>query len=249
MKKFFVLIFLCSSIYADVMYEMETTSQGMMGMGEGITVIRNFIKGDRMRTELKTKSPMLGEIEKFTIIRLDKGVVWVLDNENKEFSEIPLNTVLAETSAAETQDILPEIKIEKFDETKAILKIICDKYVISMNIKSNNDDLQIIQTMWLGTDFSGYNEIMAFNKKILNNITEPSIIGFDKKVIKELQKRISETNGFPLEIEFSLNMQNQGMEILLKTKSIIKKISTVPISDKVFEIPEGYQLNTSLKSN
>lgn len=250
MNRLFIFIFLISNIYADVMYELENTSLGLMEMDQGTTLIRNFIKGDLMRTEIKTNNPILGEIEKITmIIRLDKGVVWVLDNEHKEYSEFPLKPDYIEIKTTEMPETLPEIKIEKLKENKKIFKVNCDKYVVSLTFKSDNDTIEMAQTMWLGKDFAGYEEIMGFNKKMQNAISTPSMPGIDNRVIRELQKHISEIDGFPLEMELNLKIQNQGIEDSLQIRSMIKKISTVPISNRVFEIPEGYQLNNSIETN
>lgn len=249
MNRIFILIFFITNIFSDVMYEMERTSQGFTLMGEETTHIRNFIKGDLMRTEIKMKHPILGKIERITIVRLDKGIVWILDNEHKEYSEFPLKSDSTEIQTAKIPEILPAIKIEKLKESKEILKINCDKYTVSLTYKSDNDTIEMLQTIWLGKDFVGYDEIMGFNKKMLNTINFPSVPGIDNIIIKEFQKSISEIEGFPLELELNLKMQNQELDISLLTRNIVKKISTVPISNKVFEIPEGYQLNTSVKTN
>lgn len=248
MVKILFLFLIGSIVFADVMYEMETTSQGYIGTGDGITLVRTFVKGDRMRTEIKTKNSLLGEIEQYMITRLDKGVVWILDRDKKEFAEIPLNADSEVLTAGEIEDSIPEIKIEKSEETKQILDIVCEKYVITMNTNSDNDGLQITQIMWLGRNFPGYDEIMVFKQKMLGSIAEPTIVGFNKKSIQELRKKISDFDGFPMEIEISLRMRNQGLNMALKTTSVIKKISTVPISDKVFEIPEKYKPSASLRS-
>lgn len=249
MNRIFILIFFITNIFADVMYEMERTSQGFTLMEEEMTLIRNFIKGDLMRTEIKTKTSITEEVEKIMILRPDKGIVWIIDNEHKEYSEFPLKSDSTEVQTAKISEILSEIKIEKLKESKEILKINCDKYTVSLTYKSDNDTIEMLQTMWVGKDFVGYDEIMGFNKKMLNTINFPSIPCIDNKIIKEFQKSISEIDGFPLELELNLKMQNHELDISLLTRNIVKKISTVPISNKVFEIPEGYQLNTSVKTN
>ncbi|MGB9720773.1 MAG: DUF4412 domain-containing protein [bacterium] len=246
--KTLLLILLCSGIFADVMYEMETTSQGYMETGESITLVRTFIKGDRMRTEIKTNNSLLGEMEQNLITRLDKGVLWLLDKDRKEFLEIPLNADSEESFSDENTDSMPEIRIEKSEETKKILDVVCEKYVITMSINSDNDDLQITHIMWLGKNFSGYDEIMNFKQKMLSSIAEPTIVGINKKSIQEIRKKISDFDGFPMEIEINLHVQNQGLKMALKTTSIVKKITTVPISDRVFEIPETYKPSVSPKS-
>ncbi len=249
-KPLFILLFLLiSSNHADVMYELETRTGGAMGIGEGCTIVRNFVKGDCMRTELKTENPLLGETEGFTITRMDKGVIWLFDQGRKKYSEVLLNCDSTTESSTGTNYPLPEISIVKTEEKKEVLKVTCEKYVISMKIKSQDDDLEIIQTMWMGKDFPGYDEIMEFNRKMRGNTKQLNIAGIDDGIIREFAKKISEIEGFPLEMELDINLQNQGADLVLKTRSVVRKISSVPISNKVFEIPEGYQLDSSLNSN
>ncbi len=250
MYRILIYLMLLSNIFGDVMYEMETTSQGLIEMGQSTTtLIRNFIKGDFMRTEIQIKDPILGDIERITIIRLDKGVAWVIDNEHKEYAEFSLKNDSVEGQTTETPENLPEIKVEKLEETKKILGVECDKYIVSLIFKLDNDTIEMTQTMWLGKDFAGYDEIMSFNKKMLSNINSTSLPGVDNKLIREFQKHISEIDGFPLELQLNLNTQNKETDISMQTKSTIKKISTVPISNRVFEIPEGYQLNNSIETH
>ncbi len=252
MKRIILLLFcfVISSNYADVMYEVETRTTGITGFEEGGALIRNFIKGDRMRTEVNAENPQLGKMENLTITRMDKGVVWIIDQQNRVFTEIPLDTGLAIDLPLEADSVQPEISIVKSDETKEILKVICEKYIVTMKTKSRDDSIEVLQTMWVGKNFPGYAEIVRFNRKAAFSIRELRIIGIDDSAVKQLAQRISKIEGFPLELEFNIKLKNQEYEFALKTVSVVKKISTVPISHKVFEIPEGYQPNNNnLRSN
>uniref|UniRef100_A0A7C4TGS2 DUF4412 domain-containing protein n=1 Tax=candidate division WOR-3 bacterium TaxID=2052148 RepID=A0A7C4TGS2_UNCW3 len=236
---FWLLIFYF--LYGDVMYEMVTTTEGMMGMGKSESLIRNFIKGKFMRTEVITQHPVLGEIKNISIVRLDKNVIWVLDEGKKEYTELRLSENLADTIEIDTT--LPlNIKVEKFNDKKTILKTECEKYVVNMEVKSSEGNATLIQTMWVGKDIPGYDEIVGFNEKFTGagmGMLQGPMMGIDKESFRQFREKISEIEGFPLETELSLTME-EGFSI--KTKSEITKITTVPISDKVFEIPEGYKL-------
>lgn len=245
MKKYFIFILFIAITYADVMYEMETRSEGVMALNAATATVRNFIKGDRMRTEIKSESPLLGHIEKTIITRLDKGILWILDNDKKEFFTEQLNGVILE-SPVDTIDIPPEIKVEEYEITKEILKILCKKYVISLDVKSDDGNMHITQTMWIGKDFPGYSEIMSFNRRLQENIIEFNVQGVDNRLLREFQKKVQNINGFPMELELNFNMGMEDTMMAIKTVSVVKKISTVPISDKVFEIPDGYRPKTEL---
>jgi hypothetical protein len=69
-----------------------------------------------------------------------------------------------------------------------------------------------------------------------------SMMGGNKKTYEEFQKKTSEIEGFPLEIDMEMIMGGEGMSFSFMTHSEVTKIETTPISDKVFEIPTGYSL-------
>lgn len=231
-------------LYGDVMYEMLTTTEGMMGMGSSEATIRVFIKGDYSRTETTAKSPMTGEITSTTITRLDKKLVWILNDENKEYSELDLPSKIEPAEVADTSilGLMPEIKVERSGEKKKILEKECEKIIVTMNIKSEDEqgNIGMTQTMWVSRNIPGLKEINAFNKKLTEftgGISQSAMMGINKKSMDEFQKKIGEIEGFPLELELNMTMGN-GMTI--KTYSTVTNISIVPISQKVFEIPEGY---------
>jgi len=237
MKKILLGLFIFIVIYGDVMYEMETKSTGIMGLGDNVITIRNFIKSDRMRTEMKPQSSGINNGTFSAIIRLDKDVAWLLNPENKEYVEIPLEESVEKNSDS---SVIPEFNIEKLEGTKEILNIKCEKYFVSIKINSEDEKIEITQTMWMGREFPGYYEIKGLSSKIQERMGEKGLIGIDNKLFRDLQKRISEIDGFPLEMEMHVKLESDDTKIELKSTSAIKKITTVPISDKVFEIPEGY---------
>lgn len=251
MNKLFILIFFISYISADVMYEMEVKTQNLTGIGDFEALIRNFIKGDKMRSEFITKNSKPVSPSNFTITRLDKGVIWVFDNEKKEYSELSLDHNNLDMNDPANDSLFPVIEVKKLNTTKKILDINCEGYKVSVKTQIDNDSCKITQKMWMGRDFPGYDEIIFFTKKTLGNFSEQNLLGVNKKILKILQKKISEIEGFPMEIQFSIEIYSSELEMYwaTNTTSIIKKISFVPITEKVFEIPEGYKFNNNAKNN
>jgi hypothetical protein len=242
MSRLFLILSLGLFLYADVMYEMTTTSKGMMGMG-GESTVRVYVKGDRSRTETTSEGMMGGEVTNITITRLDKNVIWTLDNENKQYAEIEIGEFM-KVEEEETEETVPEIKIEKTGKTKEILGKTCEEVIVSMDIKSDEGSMTMTQTMWVTTDITGYEELKEFNKKFGGNGSGQSMASMtkDKKSYNEFQEKISEVEGFPLELEMEFSMGAEIMPFSMRTHSTVTKIDTKPISDKVFEIPEGYSL-------
>jgi len=246
--RIFLILLLGVFVYADVMYEMQTTTEGMMGMG-GETTMRIFIKGDYSRTETTSKSPMTGETTDITIVRLDKGTMWTIDPEKKEYSETTFEEVSKIKEKVkgeeEVEFEMPEIKIEKTDEKKKILDKECEKVVISMDVTSEEGNVSFTQTMWVTKDVPGYQEIYNFNKKFAELGIEASpstMMGGSKKSYEEFQKKTSGIEGFPLEIDLDMTMGAEEMSFSIKMHSVITEFETKPIDQKVFEIPKGYTL-------
>lgn len=246
-RLFLILLFVVF-VYADVMYEMKTTTEGMMGMG-GETMMRVFVKGDCSRTETTSDSPMTGETTDITIVRLDKGTIWTIDPEKKEYTETTfeeISKIKEEVKGEEEAEVeMPEIKVEKTGEVKKILDKDCEKVVLSMDATSEEGTLTFTQTMWVTKDVPGYQEINNFNKKLseLGVRSSPStMMGGSKKSYEEFQQKTSKIEGFPLEIDLDMTMGAEGMSFAIKMHSVMTNFDTNPIDQRVFEIPKGYTL-------
>lgn len=246
-RLFFVLLFGIFS-YGDVMYEMITTSEGMMGMG-GESMMRVFVKGDYLRTETTSKSPMTGETTDITIIRLDKRAIWKLDPEEKEYTETKIERLEELKQQASPEEEVkvetPEIKVDKTGEKKKILNKDCEKIVISMDATSEEGVMTFTQTMWVTKEIPGFHEITNFNKKMSDlGISQSSatMMGGHKESYEELQKKTSDIEGFPLELDLDMTMGAEEMMFSINMHSIVTNFDTKPIDNKVFEIPAGYTL-------
>lgn len=248
MHRLFIVLLFGIFLYGDVMYEMVTTSEDMMGMG-GESTMRVFVKGDYLRTEATSKSPMTGETTDITIIRLDKRAIWTLDPEEKEYTETKIEQFeepkQQATPEEEANVEMPEIKVEKTGEKKKILNKNCEKIVISMDATSEEGVMTFTQTMWITEEIPGFQEINNFNKKMSDlGISQSSAtkMGGHKESYEELQKKTSEIEGFPLELDLDMTMGAEEMMFSIKMHSIVTNFNTTPIDKKVFEIPTGYTL-------
>jgi hypothetical protein len=245
LKSIIMLLFLAILLHADVMYEMTTKTTGMMGMGDSETFMRIFIKGDRSRTEVKSTSTTLGDLASTYIMRLDKSVMWTIDDTNKKFMETGLNFAVDDSgmSRPESTLIKPDVKIEFTDETKKILDHNCRKINVSLKLNGDANDFNLTQTMWMAESLPGVDELKAYNNKLIEvggGMMQSAPMGVDKKALEEFMNKTNEINGFPLEIEFTMSINVEEMVMEVKTSSVVTKFSVVPISNKVFELPEGY---------
>lgn len=228
------------------MYEMVSTSEGMMGM-KGETNMRIFVKGDRSLTEMTAENPMAGTMTDTKIIRLDKGVIWSLDHENKEYSEHSMAEMSQEPGAveAEAETPTPNLQVVRTGETKKILNKNCEEVIVTMDVEGEEGTMALKQTMWVTKDVPGYKEIQKFQQQMSESdfTSSSAMMGGNKKSYEDFQKQISDIEGFPLEITMEMTMGAEGMSFSFQTYSEVTKIETKPINDKVFEIPAGYSLS------
>ena len=237
---------LAACLYADVMYEMTTTTTGMAGMADNESTMRIFIKKDCSRTEVTAKSEAIGTLSNTYIIRLDKKVIWMFDDVNKKYTEIAIGTTAdSEFSSFDSSAPKPAINVETTDERKIIMEQECKKIAVSMKLNNPGSNVNFLQELWVVDSFPGVDEIKTFNKKLIEiggGMMQTEEIGVDSRQLKQFVTEINNIEGFPLEIEFDVSIDVEEMKMEMKTKSTVTKISVVPISDKVFEIPEGYTL-------
>jgi hypothetical protein len=221
------------------MYEMVSTSEGM----KGETNMRIFVKGDRSLTEMTAESPMAGTMTDIKIIRLDKGVMWSLDHEKKEYTEHSLTDMAEEPQTGEEQEMPPHtFEVVRTGKTKKILNKDCEEVIVTMDVEGEEGTMALKQTMWVTTDVAGYKEIQKFQQQMSESdfTSSSAMMGGNKKSYEDFKQKISEIEGFPLEITMEMTMGAEGMSFSFVTRSEVTKIETKPINDKVFEIPTGY---------
>lgn len=238
-----LLVCFASMLYGDVMYEMVSTSEGMMGM-KGETNMRIFVKGDRSLTEMTAEDPMAGSMTDIKIIRLDKGVIWSIDHDKKEYTETSITATQQAPEEAEEDIPMPNLNVVVTGEKKKILNKDCEQVIVTMDVEDEEGAMTFKQTMWVAKDIAGYEEIRDFQKQMsdLDYSASSAMMGANKKHYEDFQKKISEIEGFPLEIDMEMIMGAEGMSFSFLTHSEVTKIETKPINSKVFEIPAGYSL-------
>ncbi len=233
-------------LFGDVMYEMLITTQGPQGMSvESMSKI--FLKGNKVRTETTAKSSMTGEMTSVSITRLDKEVIWILDPEKKQYTELNLADLKKRMEQAYTdtqKNVVPEISVRKTGEKKKILNYDCEKVVLSMKVNSEQGGVNFTQTMWVTKDVPRYKELEAFQKMVAELGLQPSssMLPISKKFLEEFKKKSESIQGFPLEMEMDMSMGSKEMPFSFKVHTEVSKIDAKPINAKVFEIPRGYKL-------
>jgi len=244
MKKLFLAsICIYSVLGADVMYKMIATTKGLPGMEDVSTVIEVSIKGDRSHDEMTINDPLLGSKKFVHITRLDKGVKWTLDAQRMRYSETAFSSIPAPAREETATDTGIRVIVERPGTTKEVLKNTCEEVIVSVH--SEGDSLPLVsQQMWVCSEFKGYAEIDSFFDRLVNSgiaaPLSPSMAG-EAGYMREFQDTVQNIDGFPLEATMYMVVGSEDAGYIIEMHSIVTKLVTDALDDRIFEIPAGYQ--------
>lgn len=218
MKKIYFVLTIC------VMFSVTFTHaqfEGILSMK--ITSYDNE-KAEEMKYTVSMKKNLLAfelkgneEISGKFIIRGDKKVMWVLNDEDKTYLEFPLKEDDTDQIEAKPQKL--KANGRKTGKKQTILGYQCDEWVI--------EDGEEITTIW-GTSKLGnlYQELV----KTIGKTVKTS--GEDSK--KKWEHIIENMNLFPLKVEVHKRGKITEMQEVTK---IEKKL----LPERTFAVPSGYQ--------
>jgi len=162
------LLFLVSnSAMADVTVERFTRSGGFAGMGAGESVEKESIQGLKKRTEAQHKftGSILGHFggnsKRTEIVRVDRDLVWDVDDQKKRYSERPIH-MESDASMNEQQNkaqqqapkdnsndehsnnnirvIRNEFKVNNTGESKTINGFPCTRTILTWYVETENTE-------------------------------------------------------------------------------------------------------------
>jgi hypothetical protein len=232
---------------ADVTLKLKGTATGMVGAMAGDST--QYLKGSRIRVDQTSGAGK----HTSTIIDATTRQMVSLDHDRKQARVIDMNAVtdsLAKVGVTEVQTTITPTA-----ETRQIAGATCTVHDVKISIPMNMGGAAITMTMsgpqCLSKTAPGSAEFSAFYKSIAANggfFTDPAQAKSQPAVAKamaDLQRRIAEL-GVPLASETAVSMEAEGpMADMMKKmgNSItteVTSLSTAPIADSMFAIPEGY---------
>ena len=164
-----VLLFSCM-LHADIMYEMTLTTTTASTLLTGAEMERRvFIKGDAARVEEIVSRPETGEQTRILIYRFDRGLVWTLDMDGKQYTETLLaDTVVRIEGRDEPQPFFerPEISINRTGNKKTIVDKECEEVIISLIEVSDSLKTEQNITMWVTQELDSCEEFIMFHRKL-----------------------------------------------------------------------------------
>ena len=245
---FVIMAFCGCMLSADVMYEktFTTTTTGELLPASEVHH-RVFIKGDAARVEMSIILSENIELTSVTIYRFDRGVVWNLDMDNKQYTETVLTDSLARSEQVpRTQPLMddPEITVTETGATRTIVGKSCDEVIISMAELSDSVKTELTITMWVTQELDSCEELIKFDRKrgeIDDLLSHPGN-GRVQTTAVRLPIETNTISGFPLQTSDRMTISSGDMSICMQSEYVFTKLDDKPISQMVFEIPPGFTL-------
>lgn len=249
MSLFVITVFCSCMLSADVMYEKTVTTTATSEMFPATEVRhRVFIKGDAARVEASIILSEQSELIHVKIYRFDRGVVWTLDMDNKQYTETALtDTVTIRDEVPEPEPLMddPEITVTQTGATKTIVGKTCEEVIMLMAELSDSVKTELTVTMWVTQELDSCEELIAFNRRrgeMDNLLSYPAGEGREQTTATRLPIEMNAVKGFPLQVSDQMTISRGDMSMCMKTESVFTKLDDKPISQLVFEIPQGFTL-------
>jgi hypothetical protein len=259
-----------AALHADVTIVQTTTIEGGMMAASGQVMqpkTTNRIKGNKSRTDLDASMIQVTTIadldsHQVIVLRPDQKTAQIVKP-----GEAAGGNASAAASAAAATAASADGSIKPTGNTQVIDGMKCDEYTftMSMNMSEMNNPamppeasamMQGVKvtmkgSLWVAKDAPGVAEFMKYQKaaastdiaSIVSGASGMRMPGMDK-----LMKAMGGLNGMPYLTEMTMTMEGgsgQMAEMLqqagaMKITTKVTSITTDPIGDDVFKVPEGY---------
>ncbi len=233
-----ILIAFTQLAVGQVSYETVITSDGFMGMGAFESNAKTFVAGDAQRTETDLK--FTGKVLKYmspkgtvvAITRLDKKLIWNIDDAKKSYTEQTFAEIKEmmdkgmedydkTQTMPEQEDNYeseytwgkPVVKVENLKEDKTINGFNCQHYLASVTTVGVHNETGVKDTMIFVSDL--WNSKDAEGKMAIAN-------DFNIRYMKELGIDVPENQGFAM----ITGMYKEQMD---KLEEEVRKLKGYPI--------------------
>lgn len=247
LKMFFSIIILIlftvtSFLQADVFMKRKVHQEGFQVMGQQKS------GGDEFRSIWITKDKMRSDDENHSIIiRLDQKKIYILDNEKRTYTEMPLDfgkqmskkmkeEMSEEMSEEDMQNMMQmtkgmmkmEMTVTPTGETRKIGQWNCRKYKQQLKMMMGTTTSDIWATEDIKMDYDLYAEFSAAMTGM-----QPGMHEAMGNMIEEMKK----IKGVPVLTETTVNMMGQNIK---SSEELVEyKEESAPAG--IFEIPKGYK--------
>jgi len=211
-----ILVLLIPAVaLGDLLIKETVSSTGAMGMWESRGTETTYIKGDKVRTdsEMEVKGMMEAmmpdpDVIGTHIVRMDKGVIWSLDNEEKTYVEMAVMDMGAASGEVEGKMDVRDITLEKTGETKKIAGYKCDgiliEALIDVEAQGRVMTMNAEALFWAAKEDKKLKELMKLWEGMMGLMDVQESGGFGSGM-KALWDKFNEIDGVPLGMELTVD--------------------------------------------
>ncbi len=239
------IVFLMGGVvHADVTVQRLVKSSGMGGLGAFETTEKMMVSGDKECTQGITKysgkfSSLMnkGSKEATSITRLDKELIWNIDNDKKTYTEMTfeqmkklMESMSAMLSNPAKQDSLRKameklnttVDVQKTGEKKTIAGLECERMILSMKSETMDASGKPVDTTWVKNDvwmtplskvpaeLYDFDTKMAEKMGLMEGGPMAGLLSQYADAMKKLQDKLKELKGYPLASTFSIVMSTHA---------------------------------------
>ena len=211
-----LVLLIPGAVLADLLIVENVSSTGAMGMWESKGTETTYIKGDKVRTDsqMEVKGMMEAmmpdpDLVQTHIVRMDKGVIWTLDNEQKTYSEIAVADMgVPVGEEAEGGMDVRDIKLERTGDTKKIAGYKCEgiliEALIDVEAQGRVMTMDAEALFWAAKEDKKLRELMNLWEGMMGLMNVQDSGGFGSGM-KALWDKFNEIEGVPLGMELTVD--------------------------------------------
>jgi hypothetical protein len=230
-----VALTLAAPVSADVVLKQKTVSEGLGGFGNSTVEKTMIVAGDKSRSEEMStytgsfKGLAGGPKNSVSITRLDKELIWSLEPEKKQYSELTFEQMRAkvEKGAAEMkkanggsgdQDMTFTVDVKRTGARQTIHGFACEQVVITCAGKATKPvegqpaEIRMVFDQWLSTQVPGTEEMKAYHTRFAEKMglgaeasgISPMAQQMYGKGMKEMMAKLKDVKGYPVKSTFTI---------------------------------------------
>lgn len=219
MKRCVIILLLCAVFptvgFAGLVIEEKLSTRGMMGMMAADGTETTYIEGDKIRTESRIKhgGMMAGMMKQavlpqVTIIRLDKDLMWNVNDDDSTFMEISLKEVAAGEEPQAVSFKIKDVKVTETGEHKKIAGHECKGLRMEMVFETHTEDQKMEQAadilFWMAPETGELKGMKKAWQGMMETVDESG--DMFKGAMEEISAKVKEKEGVPLGMEIVMEM-------------------------------------------
>lgn len=215
-----IFAFISPAAFADLEWVSEEVVKGVPGRADGAVTVKNYYKGDMIRTE-RGNEVMIMDYNTMTMYQINE--------KDKTYTKTNLEEMMGGGDSEEArgmqammQSMMNSVKVVPTDEQKTIAGYTCKKYMVSF-MMVNND-------YWVSKDVKGYEELESLNKKLSSKLKNNPMLK-----MTTFTAMLDEMDGFP--VQMVVNVMGGTTTTTLKSMTPGKSLAK-----NLFAVPAGYKL-------